>query len=84
MPVPPSFSHSVMAANPRNLGESSSWAENQASEVRERPIYTFSGVFVTLLTVVYQLFHKMQMDAILERFGMLESVRRRFKEEKVG
>ena len=47
MPVPPSFSHSVMDANPGNLGESSSWAETQALEVRERPIYMFSGICYT-------------------------------------
>ena len=27
----------------------------------------------------YQLFHRMQMNNFLERFGLLENVRRRFK-----
>ena len=41
MPVPPSFSHSVMDVNPGNLGESSLWAESQALEVRETLSFTF-------------------------------------------
>ena len=50
IPVPPWVSHSVMDSkltNPGNLGESSSWVESQALEVRGRPIYIFSGICYT-------------------------------------
>ena len=88
MPVPPWVSHSVMDSNltsPGNLGESSSWAESQALEVRGRPIYIFYGICYTSdgwLPAVSPICR--WTPSKLERFGLLESVRRRFKEEKVN
>ena len=44
--------------NPGNPGESSSWAESQALEVREACQFIYFLVFATLLMVGYQLFHQ--------------------------